>query len=145
MVLMDPAGPNASPPPSESIPQLLARFSAIIPTHAYEELLLPCQPYCGTSTSGKSTRDFTAAPASSHFSSANFMPPFDEFPVSHMSEQTAAALCYTSGTTGNPKGVLYSHRGVTLAVNVAFHGASLTACAQGMGMLLDRLHSVARV
>ncbi len=26
------------------------------------------------------------------------------------SEETAAGLCYTSGTTGNPKGVLYSHR-----------------------------------
>lgn len=26
------------------------------------------------------------------------------------SEQTACGLCYTSGTTGNPKGVLYSHR-----------------------------------
>ena len=25
-------------------------------------------------------------------------------------EQTACGLCYTSGTTGNPKGVLYSHR-----------------------------------
>lgn len=25
-------------------------------------------------------------------------------------ESTAAGLCYTSGTTGNPKGVLYSHR-----------------------------------
>jgi fatty-acyl-CoA synthase len=25
-------------------------------------------------------------------------------------EQTAASLCYTSGTTGDPKGVLYSHR-----------------------------------
>lgn len=29
-------------------------------------------------------------------------------------ERTAAALCYTSGTTGNPKGVLYSHRSTLL-------------------------------
>lgn len=39
-------------------------------------------------------------------------------------ENTAAALCYTSGTTGNPKGVLYSHRSnflhtlATLSVDV---------------------------
>ncbi|MBY8824517.1 long-chain-fatty-acid--CoA ligase [Sphingomonas colocasiae] len=29
-------------------------------------------------------------------------------------EQTACALCYTSGTTGNPKGVLYSHRSTVI-------------------------------
>jgi fatty-acyl-CoA synthase len=29
-------------------------------------------------------------------------------------ERTASSLCYTSGTTGNPKGVLYSHRSTML-------------------------------
>ncbi|RZL00296.1 MAG: fatty-acid--CoA ligase [Rubrivivax sp.] len=29
-------------------------------------------------------------------------------------ENTAASLCYTSGTTGNPKGALYSHRSTVL-------------------------------
>lgn len=31
-----------------------------------------------------------------------------EYPV--VDERSAAAMCYTSGTTGNPKGVAYSHR-----------------------------------
>jgi fatty-acyl-CoA synthase len=35
-------------------------------------------------------------------------------------ENTASSLCYTSGTTGNPKGVLYSHRSTLLH---AFAGA----------------------
>jgi 3-(methylthio)propionyl---CoA ligase len=31
-----------------------------------------------------------------------------------LDERAAVALCYTSGTTGNPKGVLYSHRSTVL-------------------------------
>jgi fatty-acyl-CoA synthase len=36
------------------------------------------------------------------------------FEYPHVDERQAAALCYTSGTTGNPKGVLYSHRSISL-------------------------------
>ena len=34
----------------------------------------------------------------------------DEFDWPELDENAASSLCYTSGTTGNPKGVLYSHR-----------------------------------
>jgi fatty-acyl-CoA synthase len=37
-----------------------------------------------------------------------------EFDYPEVDERQAAALCYTSGTTGNPKGVLYSHRSISL-------------------------------
>jgi fatty-acyl-CoA synthase len=36
------------------------------------------------------------------------------FEYPEVDERQAAALCYTSGTTGNPKGVLYSHRSISL-------------------------------
>nr|WP_308283103.1 long-chain fatty acid--CoA ligase [Pseudonocardia nigra] len=43
-------------------------------------------------------------------------------------ENTAAAMCYTSGTTGNPKGVVYSHRSATLhsLITLIADGAALS-------------------
>jgi acyl-CoA synthetase (AMP-forming)/AMP-acid ligase II len=38
----------------------------------------------------------------------------EHFDFPRLDENTAAMMCYTSGTTGNPKGVAYSHRALTL-------------------------------
>lgn len=38
--------------------------------------------------------------------------PADGYP--EIDERSAAAMCYTSGTTGNPKAVVYSHRAIVL-------------------------------
>ncbi|WP_018682627.1 long-chain fatty acid--CoA ligase [Actinokineospora enzanensis] len=50
-----------------------------------------------------------------------------EFDWPEVDERAAAAMCYTSGTTGNPKGVVYSHRSIWLH--------SMQVCmADGMGL-----------
>lgn len=41
-------------------------------------------------------------------------PHSEQFDWPEFDERTGAALCYTSGTTGNPKGVMYSHRALVL-------------------------------
>ncbi|MGE5170636.1 MAG: 3-(methylthio)propionyl-CoA ligase [Rudaea sp.] len=38
----------------------------------------------------------------------------DDYEWPQFDENTASGLCYTSGTTGNPKGVLFSHRSTVL-------------------------------
>tara|TARA_B100001109_G_scaffold55076_2_gene44366 strand:- start:13522 stop:15177 length:1656 start_codon:yes stop_codon:yes gene_type:complete len=38
----------------------------------------------------------------------------DDFVWPEFDERSAASMCYTSGTTGNPKGVLYSHRSTVI-------------------------------
>ncbi len=41
-----------------------------------------------------------------------------------LDERSAAAMCYTSGTTGNPKGVVYSHRSAYLHSMAACMGSA---------------------
>ncbi|MBB3992803.1 fatty-acyl-CoA synthase [Sulfitobacter undariae] len=45
-------------------------------------------------------------------------------------ERAASSLCYTSGTTGNPKGVLYSHRSTVMHTLVANQPDGLAISAQ---------------
>jgi fatty-acyl-CoA synthase len=51
-------------------------------------------------------------------------------------ERAAAAMCYTSGTTGNPKGVVYSHRSMWLHSQAACTNNSLGMSAQDIALVI---------
>ena len=55
-----------------------------------------------------------------------------DWPV--LDETAGAALCYTSGTTGNPKGVLYSHRGIVLNAITSCTGGVLNLSPQEVAL-----------
>ena len=57
-------------------------------------------------------------------------------------ERSASTLCYTSGTTGNPKGVLYSHRSTVLHNHVVSLPDSIGASADSTILLVVPLFHV---
>jgi len=81
---------------------LLEAVAAQLPTVTTYVVMTDRQHMPDTSLPGALCYEELLAAASPDFD----WPQFDE--------STASSLCYTSGTTGNPKGVLYSHRSTVL-------------------------------
>jgi fatty-acyl-CoA synthase len=87
-----------------------------------------------------------AAPAIRDF--AGYETLFDDTPDDpsfvwpQFDERSASSLCYTSGTTGNPKGVLYSHRSTMLHNSVVSLPDSLGSSADTTILLVVPLFHV---
>ena len=62
--------------------------------------------------------------------------PGGPFEYPEIDERQAASLCYTSGTTGNPKGVLYSHRSVCLHATASLFVDNLGLCRRDRALVI---------
>jgi fatty-acyl-CoA synthase len=82
---------------------LVSRLAEVLPK-------APCIKH--VIVSGSSSEQFPGVTVHSYEDLLAAQPDTFDWPV--LDERSAAAMCYTSGTTGNPKGVVYSHRSAYL-------------------------------
>jgi fatty-acyl-CoA synthase len=91
----------------ECLVPLFEKFRAQTPSIEHV-IVIPTSVESGETTPDQASRDYIDY--ESLLASADPQA-FTEMPID---ENDAAAMCYTSGTTGRPKGVLYSHRAIVL-------------------------------
>jgi fatty-acyl-CoA synthase len=71
-------------------------------------------------------------------------PEVDDYDFPHLGENESCMLCYTSGTTGNPKGVLYSHRSTVLhALGACMRDNLGIACTDTVLPVVPMFHAAA--
>jgi fatty-acyl-CoA synthase len=122
-------------------PRLFPEQIEYIANHAEDQVLFFDTSFTATveklAPLMKTVKAFVALTDRAHMPDANIpnLLCYEELIAGHSSdyawpdfdERTACSLCYTSGTTGNPKGVLYTHRSTVLH--------SLMACTvDGFGL-----------
>ena len=117
ILLGDPDRTRAGEPIETNLPNVLR----------YEELLGDAAGSGSGSGSGLGSESELGS------GSAMMEQPF-EYP--EIDERQAASLCYTSGTTGNPKGVLYSHRSICLHATASLFVDNLGLCRRDRALVI---------
>ena len=92
--------------------KLLFVDPTLLPALATLQGRIPCVERVVVMTSATAMPEAVAGKLADYESFIAGQPDTYEWPA--LDEGTASSLCYTSGTTGNPKGVLYSHRSTVL-------------------------------
>jgi fatty-acyl-CoA synthase len=82
--------------------------------------------------------------AAVHSYDALISAPEQGFAWPKLAERAPAAMCYTTGTTGNPKGVAYSHRSMTLHTFGCASGSAISLMENDRALLIvPQFHAMA--